>query len=61
MKVTIVDLVWLFRKMKLPYPQDWVLSEKLCEELEENWWDKESEQDFDIESVGSQISSWLEQ
>lgn len=51
---------WLFRKMQLPYPQDWILTEKICEDLECGWWSKYDDNDFDISSVGQRLSDWLE-
>ncbi len=51
---------WVYRKMDYPYIQSWVLTEKFCEDLECGWWDKSSENDFNISTVGEIISDWLE-
>jgi hypothetical protein len=51
---------WIVNTYKMPYPQNWLLTEKLCEDMEISWWEKNNDADFDISAISEQFSQWLE-
>jgi hypothetical protein len=52
---------WLITKVKMPVPQDWLLSEKILEDLEASWWPLRNKNDFDVREVSQTLSDWLEE
>lgn len=51
---------YLMRNSEKPMPLSWFISEKYCEDLECNWEQADSENDFDINEVARYINKILE-